>query len=174
MENFNTMKAIGKYPEEYDEAEIRGSKYDNFNLLLNDYLRLLFYTLAKNGIVYSTKRNGILARVVFADGVFINYVQPSIGKWDFEDRKYQRVVSLNFVLYLFNEMCMANTLHEVNYLAEPYNMNDLNYAKRDDVDLSEVNVSTIMEKFNEFTHETYLKNKGLANKFDSYSKKEAE
>lgn len=174
MENFSTIEVIGKYPEEFGEKELKGSKYDNYDLLLNDYLKLLFYTLTKNGIVYSTERNGILARVKYVDGFFINYVQPSIGKWDFEDSKYQRIVSINFVLYLFNEMCMANTLYHLNYLAEPYDLSDLNFATRDSVDLTDVSAATIMERFNELTHEAYLKSKGLANNLDNYSKKEIE
>ncbi|MCM1052685.1 MAG: dipeptidyl peptidase 3 [Ruminococcus sp.] len=172
MDNFNTISIIGKYPEEFGEAELRGSKYDSFDLLLNDYLKLLFYTLSKNGIIYSTERNGILARVQFVDGIFINYVQPSVGKWDFENSKYQRIVSLNFVLYLFNEMCMANALYRINYLAEPYDLNNLDYAIKDEIDLSEVNIPNIVKRYNEFMHEAYLKDKGLANKFDSYSEKE--
>lgn len=173
IRNYNTISIIGKYDEELGGVT-PGAKYDSFEALLNDYLILLFYTLAKNGIVYSTNRNGILARVQFVDGQFVNYVQPAIGKWDFEDERYQRIVSLDFVLFLFNETCMADAHFELNHLAEPLDMNALDYSFHETFDLSDFSIAQIRDKYNTIEHEQYLANKGLPNKLDSYPTKEIE
>lgn len=173
MHNYSLMSIIGKYEEELGTG-VPGSKYDSFEALLNDYLILLFYALSKNGIVYSTNRNGILARVQFVDGQFVNYVQPAIGKWDFKDERYQRIVSLDFVLYLFNETCMAQVYQELNYLAEPQDLSKLDYNSHDSFDLEDFSIEQIVNNYNMITHEQFLASKGLPNKLDSYSTKDIE
>ena len=86
MASFNSLSIIGGT---YDNL---GCKFDNFETLINSYFSLLFDTLTKGSIVYSTGRNGILAKVELdpSKGGFVNYVQSSIGKWNYSDPKYQR------------------------------------------------------------------------------------
>jgi len=159
MTNFYEIDIIGKYSK-FEEKEIRGSKYDELEDLFNDYIRLFFYTIYNEGITYTTNRNGLLAKVVYQSGYFINYVQPKIGEWDFLNPQYQRVVSLDFVLFLFNETCMGGAL--------PY----LNSEGNEDI-LS-INMFDIIRDLQMLSYNRQLDANGLPNALDNYSNQDIE
>lgn len=159
MTNFYEIDIIGKYSK-FEEKEIRGSKYDELEDLFNDYIRLFFYTIYNEGITYTTNRNGLLAKVVYQSGYFINYVQPKIGEWDFLNPQYQRVVSLDFVLFLFNETCMGGVL--------PY----LNSEGNEDI-LS-INMFDIIRDVQMLSYNRQLDANGLPNALNNYSNQDIE
>ena len=154
MRNFNESSIIGG--NELD----KGSKFDSFNLLIDRYYALLFFTLGKSGITYSTGRNGILAKVRFEERGFINYVQPCIGKWNYKDPKYQRSVSPDFVLYLFNNLCMAESLYRINELSEPIQLNSSQQIIPDGIDLDEFSVSNVIKMHEEYQEEYFKSQNG--------------
>lgn len=108
--NFNIYDVIG------GSNDNPGSEFDDFDTLINTYFSLLFYAITSHGIVYSTGRNGLLAKVVLVQsrGEFVNYVQSDIGQWNYTDPKYQRLVSPEFVLYLFNNNNLLNAYLDLN------------------------------------------------------------
>ena len=149
MKNFNEISVIG------GEKFLPGSKFDDFNQLIDRYYAMLFFTLTKSGITYSTGRNGILAKVKVEEKGFVNYVQPCIGKWNYNNPKYQRFVSPEFVLYLFNNYCMANCLCEINKLSEPVQINSTQQIIPDGIDLDEFSVNHIIQMYEQYANEYY-------------------
>lgn len=143
MQNFSSTNIIG------GSYDVLGSKYDDFELLINNYYALFAYTLMKGGITYSTNKNGILAKVILNNEGFTNYVQPSIGKWNYEDKKYQRRVSPDFVLYLFNNYCLSNTIQRINDLSEPIELSSTKQILLNSIDLNEFYISYIIKKYQE-------------------------
>lgn len=150
MKNFNESQIIG------GNLEFPGSKFDNFNLLIDRYYALLFFELLRNGITYSTGRNGILAKVKFENRGFVNYVQPCIGQWDYENTHFQRLVSPDFVIYLFNNLCMAESLYRINKLSNP-------------VDLNEFSVSFVINMHEKYADEYFKLSMGQPNCYDKIS-----
>ena len=165
MENFYTTRIIGGT---YDN---KGCEFDNFETLINSYFSLLFDTLTKDGITYSTGRNGTLAKVELDTnkGGFINYVQPSIGQWDYNNPKYQRIVSPEFVLYLFNNLCLLETYEKVNFRSKTWNekmkFNSQNQSING-VFFKDLSMSSIIELHKYHQEEKLKKHNGLPNKFD--------
>lgn len=164
MRNFNESSIIG------GEELNPGSKFDSFNMLIDRYYALLFFTLAKSGITYSTGRNGALARVRFEEKGFVNYVQPCTGKWNYNDPKYQRVVSPDFVLYLFNNICMAESLYRINELSEPIQINGREQVIPEGIDLNEFSVSNIIKLHEEYEEEYFKYKNGQPNYYEQISK----
>lgn len=159
MKNFNTIDIIGGVPN------IPGSKFDNYQDLIDKYYALLFFSLTKNGITYSTNRNARLAQVKTCENGFINYVQPSIGKWDYENQKYQRFVSPEFVLYLFNNICMAESLYEINALAESIRLGKNQTLYPNGIDLNEFNVGNIIKLHESYAEEFFKYQNGYPNDY---------
>lgn len=150
MKSFNESHIIG------GSLEFPGSKFDNFNLLIDRYYALLFFELLRNGITYSTGRNGILAKVKFENRGFVNYVQPCIGQWDYENVQFQRLVSPDFVIYLFNNLCMAESLYRINELVNPVN-------------LDEFSVSFVINMHEKYENEYFKLRMGQPNCYDQIS-----
>ena len=165
MANFDSTSIIGGT---YDNL---GCQFDNFETLINSYFSLLFDTLTKDAIVYSTGRNGILAKVEldFSKGGFVNYVQSSIGKWNYSDPKYQRKVSPEFVIYLFNNLNMNKTYNAVNnrneYFDEPMKFNNYNQAV-EGVFIRDLSMAGIIELHEKHMIEYAKKINGQLNKYD--------
>lgn len=149
MRNFNLVEIIGD-----KKYQMPGSKFDSADDLFRAYFALLFFTL-KDGITYSTGRNGLLARVKFERRGFVNYVQPSIAIWDYTNPKLQRVVSPDFVLYLFNKDCMEYAFSMVNSL------NELGIEKQ--IDLTNVKVENIIKLYEEYEAERVKSERGEPN-----------
>lgn len=160
MRNFSEQQIVGGSVL----PPIPGSKFDNFNDLIDKYYALLFFTL-KDGITYSTDRRGILAKVIVQDNGFVNYVQPSIGKWDYTDEKYQRLVSPEFVLYLFNNLCMSESLYRINELAEPIQLSSNQQLYPNGIDLDEFNVSKIISLYEQYAEEYFKYQNGQPNNY---------
>lgn len=163
MRNFNESTVVGGIIKAV--PPILGSKFDNFNDLIDKYYALLFFTLAKSGITYSTGRNAILAQVRLQENGFVNYVQPCIGKWDYDDEKYQRLVSPEFVLYLFNNLCMSESLYRINELVEPVQLSDSKQLYPNGIDLSEFSVSSILTLHEEYANEHFKYKTGQPNNY---------
>ena len=165
MANFDSTSIIGGT---YDNL---GCQFDNFETLINSYFSLLFDTLTKDAIVYSTGRNGILAKVELdsSKGGFVNYVQSSIGKWNYSDPKYQRKVSPEFVIYLFNNLNMNKTYNAVNnrneYFDEPMKFNNYNQAV-EGVFIRNLSMAGIIELHEKHMTEYAKKMNGELNKYD--------
>ena len=141
MRNYNEINIIG------GEDFALGSIFDNFDLLFEKYCQILFYALDKGGITYSTNRNGLLAKTMVGENGFVNYVQSSIGKWDFDNEKLKRNVSPDFVLYLFNNMCLSYFFNQINFLGEPTKMQNANYCIKKGVDLNIYKDDNIIKKY---------------------------
>lgn len=165
MASFNSSNIIGG---SYDNL---GCKFDNFETLVNSYISLLFDVLTKDAIVYSTGRNGILAKVELnsSKGGFVNYVQSSIGKWNYSDPKYQRNVSLEFVIYLFNNLNMNKAYNAVNnrndYFDEPMKFNTNNQTV-EGVFIRDLSMAGIIELREKHMSEYAKKVNGESNKYD--------
>lgn len=165
MASFNSLDIIGGI---YDNL---GCEFDNFETLINSYFSLLFDTLTKSAIVYSTRRNGILAKVELdaSKGGFVNYVQSSIGKWDYSDPKYQRNVSPEFVLYLFDNLSMNIAYNIVNgrndYFNEPMKFNSNNQSV-EGVFIRDLSMAGIIELHEKHMGEYAKKINGEPNKYD--------
>lgn len=148
-----------------------GCQFDNFEVLINSYFSLLFDVITKDGIIYSTGRNGILAKVEldYRKGGFVNYVQPSIGKWDYSDPKYQRKVSPEFVLYLFNNINMIHIYNDVNlrndYVNEPLKFNNQNQML-DGVFVKDLSMTGIINLHEKHKIEYNKKKNGEPNIYD--------
>ena len=170
MENFYTIDIIG------GTNEHRGCKYDDVETLVNSYLSLLIEALTNGGIVYSTGRNGTLARIELdAEKGFINYVQPSIGKWNYTDVKYQRVVSPEFVLYMFNNNCLKRTFESVQARNDILNKQMKFNSKNQSIDgtfFKDLNMETIIKRKNEYQEEYFKKQNGEPNSFDRFNSNE--
>lgn len=167
MASFNSTSIIGGT---YDNL---GCKFDNFETLINSYFSLLFDTLTKDAIVYSTGRNGILAKVEFdsSKGGFVNYVQSSIGKWNYSDLKYQRNVSPEFVIYLFNNLNMNKAYNAVNsrndYFDEPMKFNTNNQVVEGTF-IRDLSMAGIIELHEKHMAEYAKKMNGEPNKYDQF------
>ena len=165
MASFNSLSIIGGT---YDNL---GCKFDNFETLINSYFSLLFDTLTKGSIVYSTGRNGILAKVELdpSKSGFVNYVQSSIGKWNYSDPKYQRNVSPEFVIYLFNNLNLNKAYNEVNnrnnYFDEPMKFNTNNQTV-EGVFIRDLSMAGIIELHEKHMTEYAKKMNGESNKYD--------
>ena len=157
MRNYNTHDIVNL------------SKFDNFELLKNRYFALLFYTLTTGGITYSTGRNGVLAQVKIDERGFINYVQPCIGKWNFKNTKYQRRVSPDFVLYLFNNHCLTECLFRINELSEPIQVNSSYKIELQGIDIEKFSIAEIIKKYELIETEEYKYKNGLPNNYNSFS-----
>ena len=167
MASFNSTSIIGGT---YDNL---GCKFDNFETLINSYFSLLFDTLTKDAIVYSTGRNGILAKVEFnsSKGGFVNYVRSSIGKWNYSDLKYQRNVSPEFVIYLFNNLNMNKAYNAVNsrndYFDEPMKFNTNNQVVEGTF-IRDLSMAGIIELHEKHMAEYAKKMNGEPNKYDQF------
>ena len=164
MRNFNESHIVG------GSMSHPGSKFDSFDLLFERYMALLFFTIMKSGISYSTERNGVLAKVRFEERGFVNYVQPCMGKWDYDDPKYQRLVSPDFVLFLFNNTCMAESLYRINELVEPIWLDDRNRIFPEGIDLDEFSVKSIIEDHEEYMEEYFKFQNGIPNYYEQIPK----
>ena len=168
MRNFYDREIIGD-PPIYD-----GSKFDNIDLLIDSYYALLFFAL-EDGIAYSTERNGIIAKVKVEARGFINYVQPCIGKWDYKNPKYQRNVSPDFVLYLFNNICMEESFYRINQLSlkkfSVTNESDLeDFNDNNEIDLDNFTVNNIIKKHQEYQEEYFKLQNGQPNYYNKIEK----
>lgn len=163
MRNFNESTIVGGMVNSL--PPILGSKFDNFNDLIDKYYALLFFTLVKSGITYSTEINAILAQVKIQENGFVNYVQPCIGKWDYTDKKYQRLVSPEFVLYIFNNLCMSESLYRINELAEPIQLSETKQLYPIGIDLSEFSVSNIITLHEKYANEYFKYQNGEPNDY---------
>ncbi len=92
------------------------NKYDSYIELLNDYLNLLYFAL-NSGLCYNTNKNSRLAKVVLKEGKLINYVQTKMGEWDYTKSRFQREVSMDFVLYLFNKTSLFGSMLTMSNLS---------------------------------------------------------
>ncbi len=164
MRNYNEINVIG------GEDFALGSIFDNFDLLFEKYCQILFYTLDKGGITYSTNRNGLLAKTMVGENGFVNYVQPSIGKWDFNDEKLKRNVSPDFVLYLFNNMCLSYCFNQINFLGEPTKTQNANYFISNGVDLDLYKADSIIKTYEKVQNELHKSLVGEPNNYDQIPK----
>lgn len=164
MRNFNDSSVIG------GTTFTPGSKFDNFDLLIDRYYALLFYALTEGGITYNTRRNGVLSKVRLEVNGFVNYVQPMIGKWDYDDPKYKRLVSPDFVLYLFNNLCMAESLLRINSLVEPIKISQTEHIFHEGIDLNNFSLKGIIETYGEYAEEYYKYKNGHSNNYEKIPK----
>lgn len=148
-----------------------GSKFDDFETLINCYLSLLIESLVRDGITYSTGRNATLARIeIDSKKGFVNYVQPFMGKWDYTDTKYQRIVSPEFVIFIFNNHCLMDSylssISRNDILNQQIKFNSNNQSI-DGVFFKDLNIETIIDKKMKYQQEYYKKQQGEPNVYDS-------
>ena len=162
---YNTGSIIGG---KYDNP---GCRFDDFDTLINTYFTLLFETITDDGMVYSTGRNGLLARVELdhRKGGFVNYVQSDIGQWNYDDSKYQREVSPEFVLYLFNNLSLLYAYDNINLNNDLLNGKTKFNKKNQSVDgvfFKDLSMNGIIQLHEEHLNEYNKKQEGLPNFFD--------
>lgn len=116
--------------DNYFDSQVTSSVYDNIDLLVRRYFQLLFFAFSHHerysGLEYMTMRNGLFARIVLEEDGFVNYVQADFGKWDFNDPKYRRKVSPNFVLHIFNASSCCHILTVSSWLG--FDIEKLDYS----------------------------------------------
>lgn len=171
MANYNTGSIIGG---KYDNP---GCRFDDFDTLINTYFTLLFDTLTKDGMVYSTGRNGLLARIELdhRKGGFVNYVQSGIGQWNYNDPKYQRVVSPEFVLYLFNNLSLLYAYDNINLKSDLLNENTKFNQKNQSVDgvfLRDLSMNGIIQLHEHHLTEYNKQQNGVPNTFSQIKPEE--
>ena len=164
MESYNVVNIIG------GGYENKGCLFDDIATLVDSYLSLLIEALTNGGIVYSTGRNAILARIEMdVDKGFVNYVQPAICKWNYTDPKYQRSVSPEFVIFMFNNTCLRHSFQLAQARNETYGTEMKFNSKNQSIDgtfFQELNMETILEKHKAYQEEWFKKQIGEPNKYD--------
>ena len=170
MASFDMFSIVG------GTDQYRGSKFDDFETLINCYLSLLIESLVRNGITYSTGRNATLAKIeIDSKKGFVNYVQPFMGKWDYNDPKYQRIVSPEFVIFIFNNGCLIDSYVSSFSRGEILNQQIKFNSHNQSIDgtfFKDLNIETIIDKKMKYQQEYYKKQQGEPSTYDSINSDE--